>query len=423
MKSPADLAASSVDALKTAGVPIAGAGVSNDDDRSTVVEPNEHADSRFEIGSITKKVTGLVLARVVLDGIASLGQPVGKWLDAGEKGSITLEQLATHSSGLPRLAPNHFTHAGYNGDDPYAAFTAELAEEGLRNAELSSQGEYVYSNFGYQLLGLCLERITGRPLAQLFSEVVLEPLGMAAATVDPDMPVLQGEGDGGPVPNWTLQLHGPGGINAPIGDLLSLAEGYLRPPDDDFAATVKLATEPRQAGPGAEVGLGCLIADGVVCGGGGTAGFSTFIAADTRSGTAVALAANRQLGDLVQSCAFAAVRGQDPVAVVPARFDGDAGPVSDAALAFFACCEREDFAAARALMLPETAETLTEDRMRGPWRSLASQCGSLSAPTVQDLSRVRGMTQVTLQAEGENRPLTMVVFFTDDLRVGGVLIR
>ena len=423
MTSPAESAARLVEALKTAGVPIAGAGVSTGDDRAAVVEPREHTHSRFEIGSITKKVTGLVLARLVLDGAASLDQPVGTWLDGGANGHITLEQLATHSSGLPRLGPNHFTHKGYDEGDPYAAFTADLAEEGLRNAEIATPGKYLYSNFGYQLLGMCLERITGRPLAELFAEVVFAPLGMAAATLDADAPVLQGVDDDGALPNWTLQLHGPGGINAPIGDLLLLADAFIRPPDDEFAAIVKLATEPRQVGPGADVGLGCLIADGVVCGGGGTAGFSTFIAADRGSGKSVALAANRQLGELVQSCAFAAVRGQDPMAVVPQPFDGDPGPASDLACRFFTHFARDDFAGARTLMLPKTAEVLTEERMRPPWASLVEQCGTPSAPEVQEVAREGTRIRVTLQANGEKRPLTMVVWLEDDLQVSGVVIR
>lgn len=423
MTSPAESAARLAEALKAAGVPIAGAGVSSNDGRVIVVEPSEHENSRFEIGSITKKVTGLVLTRLVLDGAASLDQPVGTWLDAGANGSITLEQLATHSSGLPRLAPNHSTHAGYDGDDPYAAFTAELAEEGLRNAEIGDQGKYLYSNFGYQLLGLCLERITGRPLPELFAEIVFTPLGMSAATVDPSGPVLQGVGDEGPMPNWSLQLHGPGGINAPIGDLLSLADGFIRPPDAEFAAIVNLATEPRLYGPGADVGLGCLIADGVICGGGGTAGFSTFIAADTGSGTAVALAANRQLGDLVQSCAFAAVRGQDPMAVVPQAFTGDPGPVSERATELFNRFARDDFAGARALMHPKTAEVLTEERMRPPWTSLVEQCGAPGEPEVGDVSREGNRIRVTVEASGENRPLTMVAWLEDDLQVSGVIIR
>ena len=60
-------------------------------------------DARFEIGSITKTMTAALLASLVGDGVLALDDEIGRWLDAGPNGNITLEQLATHTSGLPRL--------------------------------------------------------------------------------------------------------------------------------------------------------------------------------------------------------------------------------------------------------------------------------------------------------------------------------
>ena len=87
-------------------------------------------DARFEIGSITKTMTAALLASLVGDGVLALDDEIGRWLDAGPNGNITLEQLATHTSGLPRLAPNQPTDEA----NPYRDFTAECAEEGLRTA-------------------------------------------------------------------------------------------------------------------------------------------------------------------------------------------------------------------------------------------------------------------------------------------------
>lgn len=67
------------------------------------------ADGRFEIGSLTKTMTATLLACLVGDGTVALGDPIGRWLDAGPNAGITLEELATHTSGLPRLAPNQPT--------------------------------------------------------------------------------------------------------------------------------------------------------------------------------------------------------------------------------------------------------------------------------------------------------------------------
>ena len=87
-------------------------------------------DARFEIGSITKTMTAALLASLVGDGVLTLDDEIGRWLGAGPNGNITLEQLATHTSGLPRLAPNQ----PIGEANPYRDFTAERAEEGLRAA-------------------------------------------------------------------------------------------------------------------------------------------------------------------------------------------------------------------------------------------------------------------------------------------------
>src|SRR6516162_4758557 len=85
-------------------------------------------DARFEIGSITKTMTATLLASLVGDSVVALDDEIGRWLDAGPNAAITLEQLATHTSGLPRLAPNQRTRDA----NPYRHFTAQRAEKGLR---------------------------------------------------------------------------------------------------------------------------------------------------------------------------------------------------------------------------------------------------------------------------------------------------
>src|SRR5207249_4459102 len=142
------------------------------------------------------------------------------------------------------------------------------------------QKNYAYSNFGYQILGLCIERLSGRRLSDLFQEIVFGPAGMSGATADHSLPVLQGDDDSGPVANWTQLLQGLAGVNATISDLLALVESVLSPRDDRLAEALRLSLEPRADGPGAKVGLGwALHPAGIACCGGGTAGFSTYIAA------------------------------------------------------------------------------------------------------------------------------------------------
>ena len=112
------------------GIVVAVAAVGSGSGSAFAVTEGLPEDARFEIGSITKTMTAALLASLVGDGVLALDDEIGRWLDAGPNENITLEQLATHTSGLPRLAPNQPT-----GDaNPYRDFTAERAEEGLRAA-------------------------------------------------------------------------------------------------------------------------------------------------------------------------------------------------------------------------------------------------------------------------------------------------
>lgn len=411
-------------ALRRTRARVIGVGAIESEDRYTAVAPPEHSGDRFEIGSITKVVTGIVLARLVLDGRATLDAPVSNWLDAGDHGGVTLEQLATHTSGLPRLAPNHGEHEGYDPTNLYAAYTAELAEAGLRAAERNDIGSYAYSNFGYQLLGLCIERLANKSLAELFAEFVFEPSGMTQATADPSLPVLQGEDDDGAVANWTLILQGPGGINGTIDDLLSLVGAVLAPPDERLGQALAFALEPRAKGPGAQVGLGWLIHPaGIACCGGATAGFSTYVAAHLQESRGVAVALNRHIGEMAQNVALAAVQGQDPGLVVPAPFEGDPAPWRERALQLFNALAAEDFEAARALMRSDTAASLTLERLSGAWGNVSSACGALGEPEVADIARARGAVQVTAVAPGSAKPLTLRAWLDEEKRVVGVTIQ
>jgi D-alanyl-D-alanine-carboxypeptidase/D-alanyl-D-alanine-endopeptidase len=82
------------------------------------------ADGRFEIGSVTKTMTAALLALLAADGALSLDDEIGRWLSAGPNGGITVRQLATHTSGLPRLAPN-MDRSTVDPANPYAGFGFE----------------------------------------------------------------------------------------------------------------------------------------------------------------------------------------------------------------------------------------------------------------------------------------------------------
>jgi len=274
------------------------------------------ADGRFEIGSITKTVTATLLALLADDGALSLDDPVGRWLSAGPNDGITLRQLATHTSGLPRLAPN-MDLSTVDRANPYAGFGFERAEEGLRQATVAAGAPWLYSNFGYHLLGLVIERASGQSYQALVTRRLLEPLAMTCSGVE-DAGAgtrLPGHANGGEVPHWDHPL-GAGGVEATITDLGRYAQACLRPPGTPLGAAITAAMAPRLAiGNGGRQALAWQVRpDGIRVHGGGTGGFSSAILVDPARGRAVAMLVSSGVGYSTQlgKAALLALAGDDP---------------------------------------------------------------------------------------------------------------
>jgi serine-type D-Ala-D-Ala carboxypeptidase/endopeptidase len=276
-----------------AGLMVAAAAVDWDD---TALELSDGcpAGGRFEVGSVTKTMTATVLASLVVEGAVDLDCGVDRWLAAGRNGGITLRQLATHTSGLPRLAPNR--RAGSDRRNPYAHFTAPLAEQGLQAARCKLGAGFLYSNFGYQLLGLALERATGRTYSALLHERVLVPLSMTSTRIGPgpDAFRMQGHSRGRSVPHWDFALPGPGGVEATIGDLGRYMRACLAPAETSICAALRLAQDPQlRIGDRREIGLGWITLDGrVLWHNGGTGGFSATVGVDPTVHRALAILVN-----------------------------------------------------------------------------------------------------------------------------------
>ena len=332
-----------------AGVAVAAAAV----DRADAVQHRSGAppDGRFEIGSVTKTMTATLLALLAADGTLNLDDEAGRWLRAGPNGAITLRQLATHTSGLPAVAPN------FRPADPgnyWAAFTAEVAEAGLRQATLTPGRQY--SNFGYQLLGLVLERAAGQDYPALMADRLLAPLSMASSGVGragAGTP-LPGHAAGREVRHWDRPLPGAGGVEATIDDLARYARACLSPPPTPLGAALTAAQVPQvPIGAGRAQALGWIVIDDRLRGhNGGTGGFSSCVIVDPDAGTGVAiLVSSRGYGEALAQAARLALAGDDPHRARPqplgpeweerardvagALLDGRAGEVHAAATAKF----------------------------------------------------------------------------------------
>ncbi len=141
----------------------------------------------FEIGSITKLFTGLMLADAVDRGEVRLGAELSTYLPqlAGTPtGTVTLEELATHRSGLPAYADD-VTGATYEGqgDSDVASLSADDVIAQSATLTLSGRGTYQYSNLGVSLLGYALTKASGAPSwVAMVTERVLRPAHMGHTT-------------------------------------------------------------------------------------------------------------------------------------------------------------------------------------------------------------------------------------------------
>jgi serine-type D-Ala-D-Ala carboxypeptidase/endopeptidase len=340
------------------------------------------ADGRFELGSVTKTLTGTLLASLAGDGLVGLDDEVGRWLAAGPNAGITLRQLATHTSGLPRLAPNH--QATHDEANPYARYTAELAEEGLRQASRTPDAGFGYSNFGYQLLGLALERAAGRTYQALLNERILGPLAMTGSGVgDAGRGTrLPGHAAGKPAGHWDMLLPGPGGVEGSIGDVARYLRACLAPPAGALGAALRLAATPQlRIDEAGEIGLGWIIRDGQVrWHNGATGGFAASAGFDPDRFRAVAIlvSTDGRAAGALDSAVLLALGGGDlrearPQAHEQPRPDD---PVweSRAREAAGALLDGR-FAAAHGYLAPLSRARLGTDQLERGWRRAMADAG------------------------------------------------
>ena len=251
----------------------------------------------FEIGSITKAFTGSLLADMVARGEVKLDDPVAMYLPKSVKmpsrngKQITLVDLATQSSGLPRL-PNNMRPADFN--NPYADYSVQQLYEFLSGYTLTRDpGErYEYSNLGVGLLGHVLALKAGKSYEQILRERILDPLGMNDTRIEitPSMKQRMGQGfdaQGTPTHTWDIPtLAGAGALKSTANDMLKFLAANLDSTSRPVGKALAFARAPRHDAdrPGNSIGLAWHIVD--VYGtratwhNGGTGGFRTFIGID-----------------------------------------------------------------------------------------------------------------------------------------------
>lgn len=287
------------------------------------------AATRFEIGSLTKLFTDLLLADMVVRGEVKLSDPVrnllptGVLADGGNR-PITLADLATHYSGLPRLPANL---APADPTDPYADYDEAKLYAFLRGwrPDRKPGAMFEYSNLGVGLLGHALARHAGQPYEQLIKERVLRPLGMNDTDFsDRNLATPRGSTDAAVKPWAMSSLAAAGGLRSTIGDMTRFAAALLNPPKSlRPAVRIMLDYPARPAGGSNSISLGLLsvptTVGPVLNHDGGTGGMRSSLYLDTARQRGVVVLANRVAGRSPGSIAIELLAGvkPEPAAAAP----------------------------------------------------------------------------------------------------------
>lgn len=278
-------------------------------------KPDKHdphpldGNSVFEIGSITKVFTSLLLADMVQRGEVRLTDPVAKYLPKeakvpGRHGRlITLEDLSRHRSALPRMPMNF---PPINPKDAYRRYSPKDLYRFLAIYPLPRDigSQFEYSNLGVGMLGYALSLAAGKNYEALLRTRILEPLQMSstAITLSPDMNsrLVAGYGmwfEHGP--NWELGevFAGAGALRSTANDLLTFLAAQIagaHPRLGSAIALTRLNWQPAYSK--SVIGLGWLKVSAagkeIICHSGATGSYCAFAGFDSDAKTGAVVLTN-----------------------------------------------------------------------------------------------------------------------------------
>lgn len=266
----------------------------------------------FDIGSITKVFTALLLCDMAQRGEVALDDPVSKYLPADLRlpapngKQITLADLATHTSGLP-LRPTNLVSK--DPDNKYAGYSVDLLYQFLSSfvPTRDAGGRYEYSNVGYGLLGQALSRRAGKSFPDLLGTRVTQPLDLRDTRIDltPEMKRRLATGYSNeltPAPAWDLgALASAGALRSTANDLLKLLDAFLGYKKSGLALAMHAMLETRRPGgmpPSSEIALAWnILSDNgqeIAWKNGSVGGYRAFLAYDRKARVGVVALANAQ---------------------------------------------------------------------------------------------------------------------------------
>jgi CubicO group peptidase (beta-lactamase class C family) len=267
----------------------------------------------FEIGSVTKVFTSLALADMAGEGLVRLDDPVRRYLPeevkvASRSGrEITLEDLATHTSGLPRVSGKLIVLA-LSSQDPYANYKDKDLYDFLKTWTPSRDigSKFEYSNLGAGLLGHALSRRAGLDYGRLIATRISERLGMSDTRVtlndEQERRLAKPYATGGkPAARWTFDvLAGAGALHGTVDDLLVFLSAELGIKESKLRPAMEATQKPRRetGQEGIRIGLAWIVMKlprtdrEVVWHNGGTGGYRSFLGFVEATKTAVVVLSN-----------------------------------------------------------------------------------------------------------------------------------
>lgn len=282
----------------------------------------------YEIGSITKVFTGILLAEAVKRGEVKLDDPISKYLPDTVKTpkfngkEITLLDLTTQSSGLPSLPDDFKPKDPLN---PYADYTVQRLYDFLGRVELKHEIgiKFEYSNLGVGLLGHILALQAKMGYEDLVKNRILKPLGMkdTAIALSPSMRSQLAVGHdmtGKPTPNWDLPTFaGAGALRSTASDMAKFVSANLGLTKTPISDSVAEAQKIRRKFDGSPVTISfnwitTKSADrDIIWHNGGTGGYRTFVGMDFERKRGVFVATNS--ADSVDDLGFHLLNSDAPL--------------------------------------------------------------------------------------------------------------
>jgi len=282
-------------------------------------------DTVYEIASLSKTFTGVLLGELVARGEIVLNDTLDQFVPEGNRvpryrrgETVTLRQLATHSSGLPRLPTDFWEIAAPEPENPYKFYTSDKIEQFLDTYRLTvaPDSRYEYSNLGGSVLGYAMGQKTGKTYEELVQERICQPLGMANTAVELTEAMREKlappyDAKKQPAHNWDLPgFAGGGGLRSSMRDMLAFAQAVAGvfdafpeladKPEHPLVVGMKTASTQHYEDTASRVRMGLgwhLNGNGDLTHNGQTGGYHSYIIVSPKSHRAIVLLTNTAVGD------------------------------------------------------------------------------------------------------------------------------